>query len=104
VLNKGDLVKVDLGACVEGYVADAAFTVEIGTREHESLILAAKEALFAGIETIKPGVPVSTIGGAIHRAAAIRGFNVLKDLLGHSLARNCLHGGLTIRRMTTART
>lgn len=96
VLRKGDLAKVDLGACVEGYVADAAFTVEVGTREHEALILAAKEALFAGIAGIRPGVAVSKVGGAIHDAAASRGFHVLKDLLGHSLARNCLHGGLTI--------
>lgn len=96
VLHKGDLVKIDLGACVDGYVADAAFTVEISTRDHEALIIAAKETLFAGIEVIKPGVPISTIGRAIHHAAAMRGFNVLKDLLGHSLARNCLHGGLTI--------
>ncbi len=95
-LKKGDLAKIDFGVCVEGYVADAAFSVEIGTREHEALIIAAKEALFAGIEAIQPGVPVSKVGAAIHREAACRGFNVLKDLLGHSMSWNCLHGGLTI--------
>ncbi|HTY90687.1 MAG TPA: type II methionyl aminopeptidase [Methanocella sp.] len=95
-LRRGDLVKVDFGACVHGYVADAAFTVEIGTREQEALIIAAKEALFAGIARIRPGVPVSRVGGAIHDEAASRGFHVLKDLLGHSLGWNCLHGGLTI--------
>lgn len=96
VFRKGDLAKVDFGACVEGYVADAAFTVEVGTREQEALIIAAKEALFAGIAAIRPGVAVSKVGGAIHDEAASRGFHVLKDLLGHSLGWNCLHGGLTI--------
>jgi len=95
-LKKGDLAKIDFGVCVDGYVADAAFTVEIETREHAALIIAAKEALFAGIKSIRPGVPVSRIGGAIHDEAASRGFHVLKDLLGHSLGWNCLHGGLTI--------
>jgi methionyl aminopeptidase len=95
-IKRGDLVKVDFGACVDGYVADAAFTVEIGGREQEDLIRAAEEALSAGLAAVRPGVPVSRIGGAIHKAAAENGFNVLKDLLGHSLGRNCLHGGLTI--------
>lgn len=95
-LKGGDLAKIDFGASVDGYIADAAFTIEIGSRRHADLVIAAKEAMFAGIEAIRPGVPVGEIGGAIHRQAAARGFSVLKDLPGHSLGRNCLHGGLTI--------
>lgn len=48
--KKGDLVKLDFGVCVEGYVADAAFTIEVGTHEHARLIEAAEKALSAGID------------------------------------------------------
>jgi methionyl aminopeptidase len=96
VFNRGDLVKLDFGASVEGYVADAAFTVEVGTCEHAGLIEAAEKALSEGIAMIRPGVRVCEIGGAIERSASAAGFNVLKDLLGHSLGRYRLHGGLTI--------
>lgn len=93
---RGDLVKIDFGVCIEGYVADAAFTVEVDTDERGKLIEAAGKALEAGVASIKPGALTSDIGRAIERTAAAEGFHVLKDLLGHSLSRYCLHGGLTI--------
>jgi methionyl aminopeptidase len=96
VLKNGDLVKLDFGVCVDGYVADAAFSIEVGTGRLSSLIEASEKALAAGIGQVKPGVRVGEIGGAIDRAASSAGFHVLKDLLGHSLGRYCLHGGLTI--------
>ncbi len=92
----GDVVKLDFGACVEGYVADAAFTVEVGGDTYSKLIETAEKALSAGIGCARPGVRVGEVGGAIDREASSAGFRVLKDLLGHSLARYCLHGGLTI--------
>ncbi|HTX44129.1 MAG TPA: type II methionyl aminopeptidase, partial [Methanocella sp.] len=96
VFIKGDLAKIDLGVCVDGYVADAAFSVEVGAGTPPELIGVAEKALAAGIERIRPGVRVGEVGGAIDRAASSAGFHVLKDLLGHSLGRYCLHGGLTI--------
>src|SRR5208337_4438410 len=96
VFKSGDLAKIDIGASVEGYIADAAFTIEIGTDAHAKLICAAEKALAAGISCIRPGVYVGEIGRAIEQAASEEGFRVLKDLLGHSLLRYRLHGGLTI--------
>jgi methionyl aminopeptidase len=95
-LKEGDIVKLDFGACVEGYVADAAFTVEVGGDRCPEMIEAAEKALAAGIMRVKPGARAGEIGGAIEREASAAGFRVLKDLLGHSLGRYCLHGGLTI--------
>jgi methionyl aminopeptidase len=92
----GDLAKIDFGACVDGYVADSAFSVVVGEDTHADLIEAANKALAAGIGQVRPGVQICEIGGAIERAASASGFRVLKDLLGHSLGRYCLHGGLTI--------
>ncbi len=94
--KRGDLAKLDFGVCVDGYVADAAFSVEVGVVTPSKLIEAAESALSAGIGQVRPGARVGEVGGAIDRTAASAGFHVLKDLLGHSLGRYCLHGGLTI--------
>lgn len=96
IFKSSDLVKLDLGASLEGYIADAAFTVEIETDVHTKLVNASVKALTAGISAVRPGVYVGEIGRAIEQAASEEGFHVLKDLLGHSLLRYRLHGGLTI--------
>ena len=96
IFMSGNVVKLDFGVCVDGYVADAAFTVEVGTQVQEKLISAAERSLAAGISAIKPGAFIRDIGRAMHEEAASAGYRTLKDLLGHSLKRNCLHGGLTI--------
>ena len=92
----GDVVKLDFGVSVDGYVADAAFTVEVGTRANAKLISAAERSLAAGISAVKPGAFIRDIGRSINEAATSEGYRTLKDLLGHSLKRNCLHGGVTI--------
>ena len=96
IFRNGDVVKIDFGVCVDGYIADAAFTVEVGTRDQEKLINAAERSLAAGISVVKPGTFIRDIGRAVHAEAVSEGYCTLKDLLGHSLKRNCLHGGLTI--------
>jgi methionyl aminopeptidase len=95
-LKTGDLLKLDLGASVDGYIADTAFTMEVGANSQAGLIAVAEKALAAGVGHVKPGVPLCQIGRAIDEAASHEGFHVLKDLLGHSLDRYRLHGGLTI--------
>lgn len=96
ILKTGDVLKLDLGASVEGYIADTAFTIEVGTNSYAGLIDAGEKALAAGIGKIRPGIPVRDIGRAIDDSASHGGVLVLKDLLGHSLGRYRLHGGLTI--------
>lgn len=96
VLERGDVVKIDLGAIVDGYIADSAFTVEVETDIHTNLIQASKKALSKAIEIIRPGISISEIGREIAMSASADGFNVLKELYGHNLDRYCLHGGLTI--------
>lgn len=96
ILECGNVVKIDLGAIVDGYIADSAFTVEVETGINRSLIQASKKALDKAIEIIRPGVSMAEIGREIAMSAAADGFNVLKELYGHNLDRYCLHGGLTI--------
>src|SRR5512136_2270775 len=61
----GDVVKIDVGAHVEGYPADTTVTVELGTRNYSSLIVSAEDALRICIEMVAPGTPVSALGGAV---------------------------------------
>jgi methionyl aminopeptidase len=96
VFRKGDVVKLDLGAHIEGYIADTAATVEVGTNNHHLLIHACDEALKNGIGYVKNGVETSHIGKIIEDTIKKSGFNPIKDLTGHNLERYDLHAGISI--------
>ncbi|OPY28990.1 MAG: Methionine aminopeptidase [Methanocella sp. PtaU1.Bin125] len=95
-LQPGDVVKFDLGATIDGYIADSAVTIEAGPGRHAPLIAAAEQALADAIAAIRPGVTAGAIGGIIEASARRNGFSVLRSLYGHNLEHDCLHGGLTI--------
>jgi methionyl aminopeptidase len=93
----GDLVKVDVGAHVDGAIADTAATVEVGgTRRWENLIRADREALGAGIAQVRAGVAIEEIGRAVAAAIRARGFKPVVDLTGHSIEPYLLHAGKSI--------
>jgi len=95
--DTGDLVKVDVGAHIEGAIADTADTVEVGgTRKYESLVRAARDGVRAGIARVRPGVEVDEISRAIAEAIRARGFKPIVDLTGHSIERYLLHAGTSI--------
>ncbi len=96
VLRRGDVVKIDLGAQVDGYLADTATTVEIGTRNWTDLIRAARAALTAAIEVVRPKVPVRRIGAAIERTIESFGYKPVVNLTGHSIERFVVHAGKSI--------
>jgi methionyl aminopeptidase len=94
---EGDLVKVDVGAHLDGAIADTAVTVEVGaTRRHENMIRAVKEAVEAGIARVRPGVPVEEVSVAIQEAIHARGLKPIEDLTGHTIQRYLLHAGKSI--------
>lgn len=94
--RKGDVVKLDLGTHIEGYIADTAATLEIGTNHHHKLIRTCEEALDKAIESIKDGVETNDIGKIIEDIIKEGGFNPIKDLTGHNLEQYVLHAGVTI--------
>ncbi|HMK45019.1 MAG TPA: type II methionyl aminopeptidase [Methanocella sp.] len=96
VFRQSDVIKVDVGAIVDGFIADSAFTIEVESDKHQDLIMATENVLEIAINTVRPGAYTSEVGRAIEESAAARGYHVLKDLYGHNMGRNCLHGGLTI--------
>lgn len=97
VLVEGDLLKVDVGAHLDGAIADTAMTVEVGGgRRHEGLIRAASDALDAAIAVVRPGVAVDTLSREIERAVHRRGFKPVRNLTGHTIERYLLHAGKSI--------
>lgn len=100
-LAEGDLLKVDVGAHIDGAVADTATTVEVGGgRRFENLRLAAREGVEAGIRTVAAGVDVNEIGRAVETAIHARGLKPIRDLCGHSIERYVLHAGKSIPNIT----
>lgn len=94
--KEGDVVKIDIGCHVDGYIADNALTLEIGTNKHSSLIKASEEALDIAVKTIRDGVRTRDIGKNIERVIQDRGFNPISNLTGHELKQHVLHSGTSI--------
>jgi methionyl aminopeptidase len=89
------IVKVDVGAHMDGYIADTAASVGLGVG-HEEMITTAEACLEKAIETVKPGVKASEIGGAIEEVVKHRGFKPIWNLTGHQISRYVLHTGKAI--------
>jgi methionyl aminopeptidase len=92
----GDVVKIDIGVHIEGFIADTASTIEIGTNNHSLLIKATEEALDRAICFIKDNVQTRMVGKIIEETIKKYGFSTLRDLTGHSLEKYTLHSGVTI--------
>lgn len=92
--SAGDLVKLDIGTHVEGYIADTAVTVDLG--DHAKLCEASHNALEAAIKVVKPEIVVSEIGQVVEDTITSYGFKPVVNLTGHALARYDLHHGLSI--------
>jgi methionyl aminopeptidase len=90
VIRAGDLVKIDVTAEVEGYVADAALTVALpaGPRVHEELRDCAQLAFARAASVARAGRPVSKIGRVVETTVRRRGFTVLAGLGGHGVGRS----------------
>ncbi len=99
--KKGDLVKLDVGAHVDGYIGDNAKTVEVGTTRHVKLMDAAEEALGTATRTIRADVTLGEIGRVIEEQIRNYGFEPIRNLQGHSLEQYKLHAGLSIPNFHT---
>ncbi len=89
-LKKGDLLKIDVGASVDGYLSDTAATVLVGGGENKVLD-AAKEALSNAIKKVKPGIRIDEISKTIEEAIRGKGCNPIVNLGGHGIERYSIH-------------
>lgn len=90
-----DLVKLDLGVHIGGYIADSAVSVDL-SGEQGALVEAAEAALTAAIQVIRDGVNTGEIGAAIEHAIRDRGYRPVVNLSGHGLAQYNAHTAPTI--------
>ena len=91
------IVKLDLGAHVQGRIADSAISVLLSPNpKHEKLSNAVKEALERALARAKPGLPVSAIGTTISATIKRYGFKPIRNLGGHGLSPYIVHNGVSI--------
>ncbi len=95
------LVKVDIGAHMNGYLADSALTIDLDG-SHPNFISAAHSALQAAIAEMHPGVTVGHIGTVIEREIRRIGLTPVYQLAGHEMRRWTLHAGLSIPNISSA--
>jgi methionyl aminopeptidase len=89
-LKRGDVLSIDVGVIKDGWVADAALTVPIGsvTPEARKLLDVTKAALFAAVGQMQPGNHLGDVSAAIQRAVEIEGLSIIRTLVGHGIGRD----------------
>ncbi|MBV8516896.1 MAG: type I methionyl aminopeptidase [Acidobacteria bacterium] len=88
-LQEGDIIGLDFGSILDGFVGDAAITVPIGkvTPAAEKLMATTRECLELAIEEMRPGRHIGDIGAAVQEHAESRGYHVIRTFVGHGIGR-----------------
>ncbi len=94
-IPEGSVVKVDIGAHVDGYLTDTAVTVCFNP-EYVSMVETAERALKVAVENIRPGVSTSKLGSIIEATIKSRGFKPISNLTGHQVGRYIVHTGTSL--------
>ena len=86
-LVEGDVVSIDMGAKLDGFYGDCAVTVPVGrvSADAQKLLRVTEDALFRGIDAVKPGARVSDIGAAVQEHVEAHGFSVVREFVGHGI-------------------
>jgi methionyl aminopeptidase len=89
-LEPGDVISVDVGVTLDGWVADAArtFPVDVVSAEAQNLLSATEASLLAGVEQCRAGNRMGDMSSAIQRVAEGAGLSVVRSLVGHGIGRN----------------
>jgi methionyl aminopeptidase len=89
VVGDGDVVTIDVGVTLDGYIADSAYTFGVGDVDPETqrLLDVAQEALAAGIAEARPGNRVGDVSHAVQVVVEDAGFSVVRSLVGHGVGR-----------------
>ncbi|MFL5885086.1 MAG: type I methionyl aminopeptidase [Thermoleophilaceae bacterium] len=89
-LTRGDILSVDIGVVLDGWVADAAVTLPIGnvTPVAKRLLASTKAALFDAVEQCRPGNRLGDVSHAVQKRVEADGFSVVRSLVGHGIGRD----------------
>jgi methionyl aminopeptidase len=88
-IQYGDIVKLDIGVILDGFVGDTATTVAVGmiTEDVQRLLEVTENALYKGIEKAREGRRLSELCGAIQDEVETHGFSVVREFVGHGVGR-----------------
>jgi len=86
-LREGDIIKIDCGATLDGYVGDAAITVPVGkvSPDIENLLEVTRASLFRAMEKMVPGNRLYDVSYAVQEFVEEKGFSVVRDFCGHGV-------------------
>jgi methionine aminopeptidase, type I len=89
ILNEGDVISVDCGTFLNGFVGDSAYTFCVGevAEETKRLLKTTKEALYEGVREAIVGRRVGDIGHAVQSYCESRGYSVVRELVGHGIGK-----------------
>jgi len=89
-LQKGDILSIDIGVTLDGWVADGASTVPVGRIDEtaQKLLTVTKESLDLGAAQMVPGNRVGDIGHAIQTHVEAAGFSIIRTLVGHGVGQD----------------
>ena len=99
-VKENDILKVDIGVHIEGYIADTAVTVSYDPHQ-EALIKSAENALNEAVRIARVNTKASEIGNLIENTISKMGFKPIQNLSGHSLAQYTIHAGKSIPNIST---
>jgi len=90
VLERGDILAVDVGVCYEGYFGDSAHTYPVDqvSDELKRLLKVTEESLYLGIEKVRVGNRVSDISSAVQKHVEANGFSVVREFVGHGIGKS----------------
>ena len=90
ILQEGDIISIDIGACYKGYHGDSAWSYPVGniSEEKKYLLEHTEKSLYEGLSVIKPGMKIGDIGYAIEQYALKHKLGVVKELVGHGVGKN----------------
>ena len=89
-LARGDILSLDVGVILDGWVADAAITLPIGnvTTVAKRLLATTRGALFDAVEQCRPGNRLGDVSAAVQRRVEADGFSVIRALVGHGIGQD----------------
>lgn len=90
ILQEGDILSVDTGAIVDGWVGDNAWTYPVGkiSPENQKLLDITEKCMWAGLDAARVGNRLGDIGAAVQEIAEAQGFGVVREYVGHGIGRN----------------
>ena len=90
ILQEGDILSIDTGAIVKGWVGDNAWTYPVGkiSPEKQRLLDVTEQCMWAGIDAARPGNHLGDIGHAIQEIAERAGYGVVREYVGHGVGRD----------------